>query len=81
MRGNENAIKSTLENPEYIYQSTRKLLGVVYFAKTAESTYPQLYTSVVVHLDGNNNGKVVTAYFTQTIRPGIKKGGLLYERV
>jgi len=79
MIGNETATQRTIENPQYVYQSIRNADSKVFFAKTAESSYPQIYTSVVVDYDGNTNGEVKTAYVTRKITNSIKQGGLLYE--
>jgi len=79
MIGNETATQATIENPQYVYRSTKNTDSKVFFAKTEKSTYPNIYTGVVVGYDGNANGRVKTAYVARKITNSVKQGGLLYE--
>lgn len=47
MESNINSVKSTIENPDVIYQSSQSPVRNVYFSKT-DATYNPLLTKVVV---------------------------------
>lgn len=79
MAGNEIAIKRSIEDPEVVYRSkthpeTRKL----FFSRRPESTYPFLYTSVVVEYK-QGSGYVTTALFKKEIQ-GVSQEGLIYVK-
>ena len=80
MRGNENAVKDTIENPDFIYRSNYKESSELFFSKSLESTYPNLYIRVVVDFTQPNAGIVKTALFTKVISQNVKQGGLVYDR-
>ena len=77
MTGNETAVKRTVENPEFIHRSTWNPKAEIFCAKIPESSYPNLYTRVIIGYNGNNKGSVETALFTKSIK-SVRKGELLY---
>ncbi|KXG78306.1 hypothetical protein [Thermotalea metallivorans] len=81
MRDNLNAIKSTIEEPEVIYKSSQSPIRDVYFSKVPTSSYPKMYTKVVVQIDdGNMTGEVVSAWPQKDISGGIDSGGIVYVK-
>ena len=64
MKGKENLIKATLENPEQIRRSRKDLNVYLYYKKIDKN-----YCCVVVkHLNGD--GFVITTYITDRIKAG-----------
>jgi len=78
MQGNEKAVQKVIEEPEAIYRSTKSPDADVFYAKSHESTFPSLFTRVIVGYVGENKGVVKTAFFTKKI-DDVKKGELKYE--
>jgi hypothetical protein len=79
MTGNELSVKKTIDKPDVIYKSSWNPDAHVYHAIIPESSYPHLYTRVVINVDENTTGIVSTALFTKSIG-GIDEGGLLYVK-
>ena len=67
MAGNESAVKDTIENPEVIYRSNWNPDAEIFMSKQKASSYPHLFTRVVVGYNGNDIGNVETALFTKSI--------------
>lgn len=66
MKGKENLVKETLENPEEIRRSRKDLNVYLYYKKIDEN-----YNCVIAkHLNGN--GFIITTYITDRIKAGEK---------
>ena len=66
MKGKENIIKATLQNPEQVRRSRKDLSVYLYYKKIGDN-----YNCVVAkHLNGD--GFIVTAYMTDRIKAGEK---------
>lgn len=78
MNDNIDTVKSTIENPEVIFQSNQTPIRDVYFSKT-ESTYSPLFTKVVVEFNSSNDtGEVISAWPQKDISGGIDSGVIKY---
>ena len=63
MKGNKNAVKETLEDPDSIYKSSESDDRLVYFKQGAVATYnSSMHTKVVTKKTGENTGEVVTSW-------------------
>lgn len=81
MQNNINAVKETIEKPEVIYKSNQSPVRNVYFSKVPSSTFPKLYTKVVVEIDeASNTGEVVSAWPQKSISGGIDPRGIIYVK-
>jgi len=78
MCGNENAVKCTVEGPEFVYESDSHTNRDVFFARQENSTHPKLYTKVIVEYNGNT-GEVVTSWFCKEVK-GVNERGLKYVK-
>lgn len=79
MAGNEFAVQKTIEKPEAVYRSSWNPDAKIFLSRETESTYPRLYTRVVVGYVDDSAGYVETAMFSKTIG-GVKAGELLYVK-
>ena len=79
MKGNEISVKNTIENPDFIYESNTHNNRDVFFSVRPESTYPKLYTKVVVEINKVQSGEVSTAFFSKEVQ-GVKGAGLKYVK-
>jgi hypothetical protein len=79
MTGNEVSVAKTINNPDVIYKSSWNPDSHVYHAIIPESSYPHLFTRVVINVNENKTGVVSTALFTKAIG-GIDEEGLLYVK-
>lgn len=67
--------------PDVIYRNSQSPVRDVYFSKIATSSFPNLYTKVVVEIDSNNGtGEVISAWPQKDISGGIDSGGVRYVK-
>ena len=79
MSGNELSVQKTIEKPEVVYRSSWNTDAKIFLSREGGSTYPHLYTRVVVGYAGDDGGNVETALFSKTIS-SVKAGELLYVK-
>jgi hypothetical protein len=79
MTDNEGSVKKTIDNPDVIYKSSWNPDAHVYHAIILESSYPHLFTRVVINVNEDKTGNVSTALFTKTVG-GVDEEGLLYVK-
>ncbi|NMB07941.1 MAG: hypothetical protein GX981_06115 [Tissierellia bacterium] len=81
MEDNIDSVKSTIENPDVIYQSSQSPARDVYFSKT-EATYNPLLTKVIVEFNkSGESGQVISAWPQKDISGGIEDpGGIKYVK-
>lgn len=78
MEGNEDAVKLTIEDPDYIFRSTTGDYRDVYFRKDCGASYSDaLYTKVVTDFSCKP-AEVVSAWPQDSVKGSI--GVKLYER-
>ena len=79
MGKNVQAIENAVVNPEVVYESVQGPHREVFFSRVPESTYPKLYTKVVVDYSSASGGVVKSSWFEKGIT-GVKDGGLKHVR-
>ncbi|MEW5920662.1 MAG: hypothetical protein AB1796_06915 [Bacillota bacterium] len=77
VKDNLTAIKKSIEEPEAVYKdATYPEQRKKFFSRRPESTYPALYTVVVVNYS-QDSGNVITSYFSKNFGK-VDGSGLLY---
>lgn len=79
MKGNELAMKETVEDPHLIIQSKQNPNRWLYVGKSDMATYPLLNIKTVVDHTSTEYGYVVTGLFQKKINAE-KEGTVIYER-
>jgi len=75
MKNQENKIKETLTSPNEIRESLKDKSIWIYYKKYSKTPVTQKYMLVVVKVL-NNEGEVITAFFTDRI----KKGEIIWRK-
>ncbi|MDF2803156.1 MAG: hypothetical protein K0S61_3059 [Anaerocolumna sp.] len=78
MKDNEGTIKSTIEQPEFIYESGTHPNRDLFFARQDESSYPLLYNKVVVQYDCNV-GTIMSSWFCKDVQ-GVNRERIKYVK-
>ncbi len=77
MKNNCESIKYAVQKPEVVYESNKNKAIEVFFSRVPFSTYPRLYTKVVVEYDIEKKGIIKSSWFEKTIT-GVNEKGLKY---
>ena len=70
-------IKSTVENPNIVYNSKRHNNRKVFFKYGANKKYKNVYTKAVVEYNENDRARITTSFLSSEIQ-GVEEGGLIY---
>lgn len=79
MRNNVEAIKDSIENPIYMFRSSKNEKNVIYITQSTLSTYPKLFITTVVNHANPNQGYVRTSFFKKVVDT-TKEGKIIYEK-
>lgn len=77
MADNCHAIKEAVETPEVVYESNQSPKREVFFSRVKSSSYPRLYTKVVVEYNNPYEGTIKSSWFEKSIT-GVMKEGIKY---
>ncbi len=79
MKDNYYSIKQCTETPDFVYLSNQNENREVFYAKVETSTYPKLYTKVIIDYSDPKKGTIMSSWFEKTIT-GVRKEGLIYVK-
>ena len=84
LKGEEKAIKQTVEKADVVYKSKNFPKRSIFFKKGVHSKFSHLYTKAIVEYntteDKNIIGNITTAFVCDEIQ-GVKEGGIQYVNI
>lgn len=78
MKGHENDIKDTIEEPNLVYKAKRFPETRKHFVRKTNKKEPSNYNNVIVEYTGEDEGPVKTSYYSENI--GVGGGENVYLR-